>query len=154
MRIDGHTLVPDYLMGIGRFYALETDLGNEPGHVKDPEMYHRRKSYERMFTQYSELIVRRQDRDGTKLYNTAYRIPRDKPLMVLFVTTDESKLALMNDLIMELTENRGCNWFLMKHVPPTAFSAYHKPRPLLTLWTEPWKRAGRPDFYINNMARQ
>jgi hypothetical protein len=150
---DNHRLVPDYLFGIDRFYAVETDLGNEVGRA-DIDLTHRRKTYERMVLQYLELIGRSQDDAGTKLYNTAYRILRNKALLVLFVTTERSKLDLMESIIKQHAPGGACNFILMKHVPAEAFSAYRSPKPLYTLWTEPWKRAGRGDFYINNPARQ
>jgi hypothetical protein len=135
-------LVPDYLFGVDRYYAVETDLGNEVGRAEQP---HLRKTYERMVLQYLALI-------GDKLYHKVYGIPDNKALMVLFVTTDAAKIKLMESIIKE---NVGaCNFILMKHVSAEAFSAYHSPKPLYTLWTEPWKRAGRGDFYINNPARQ
>jgi hypothetical protein len=150
---ENHRLVPDYLFGVDRFYAVETDLGNEVGRA-DIDLTHRRKTYERMVLQYLELIGRSQDDAGTKLYNTAYRIPRNKALLVLFVTTERSKLDLMESIIKQHAPGGACNFILMKHVPAEAFSAFHSPKPLYTLWTEPWKRAGRGDFYINNPARQ
>jgi len=150
---DNHRLVPDYLFGVDRYYAVETDLGNEVGRA-DIDLTHRRKTYERMVLQYLELIGRGQDDAGTKLYNTAYRIPRNKALLVLFVTTERSKLDLMENIIKQHSPGGACNFILMKHVPAEAFSAYHSPKPLYTLWTDPWKRAGRSDFGINNPARQ
>lgn len=135
-------LVPDYLFGIDRYYAIETDLGNEVGRAEEP---HRRKTYERMILQYLRLI-------GDKLYHKAYGILANKALMVLFVTTNAAKIKLMEGIIEQYVD--ACNFILMKHVSVEAFSAYHSPKPLYTLWTEPWKRAGRSDFYINNPARQ
>ncbi len=150
---DNRRLVPDYLFGVDRFYAVETDLGNEVGRA-DIDLTHRRKTYERMVLQYLELIGRSQDDQETKLYNTAYRIPRNKALLVLFVTTQRSQLDLMDSIRREHSPSAACNFILMKNVPAEAFSAYHSPRPLYTLWTEPWKRAGRGDLFINNPARQ
>lgn len=138
---ENHRLVPDYLFGIDRYYAVETDLGNEVGRAEEP---HRRKTYERMVLQYLALI-------GDKTYHEAYKIPANKALLVLFVTTQKSKLDLMESIIKEKVGT--CNFILMKHIPAEAFSAYHSPKPL-DLWTTPWKRVGRPDFYINNPERQ
>ncbi len=146
-----HRLVPDYLFGVDRFYAIETDLGTEVG-KSHPDQFHTRKTLERMVLQYLELIGRSQDDQGTKLYNTAYRIRRNKALLVLFITTEASKLDLMDTIIKE--HIGACNFILMKHVPADAFSAYHSPKPLLNLWTEPWKRTGRSEFFINNPERQ
>jgi|SRR5579863_4555950 len=153
-----HRLVFDYIFGARRrVHPIETDLGSEVGRAgtkkPDTEQFRRRKSYQRMYFQYSELILRSQP-DGGKLYNKAFRIPRENGLMPLFITTSKSKVQLMKDIILEFTDGEGCNWFLMKYVPAKIFSAYESPKPLLELWTGPWERAGRSDFYINNPARQ
>lgn len=149
---DDHRLVFDYIFGAHRFHPVETDLGNEVGRAGD-DQFKRRKSYQRMFLQYSELILRLQP-SGAKLYNEKFRIPREKGLMPLFVTTSEAKLRLMTDIIMDLTGGKGCNWFLIKYVPAAVFSAYNSPKPILDLWSAPWKRVGRRDFYINDPRRQ
>lgn len=151
-RFDKQRLVPDYLMGLDRYYAIETDMGTETGRAS-VDLTHRKKTYQRMFLQYRELIGR-QLPDGSRLYNRVYKIPRDKPLMVLFVTTEKSKLALMKDIIMEATDRKGCNWFLMQHLHSELIDPFMSPEPLVSLWIEPWERAGRPPFYICNPGRQ
>lgn len=153
---DKHKLVPDYVLGLDRYYAIEADLGTETGNAGEtnPDQFYQKKSYDRMVRQYLEFIARKQDDAGTKLYHTAYRIPRHKPLMVLFVSTSERKLKLLESIIMERTEGRGCNFILMQHVPPEMIDPENSPEPLTHLWTMPWKRAGKPDFYISNPGRQ
>lgn len=153
--IDDQSYVPDDLMGFDRYFTLETDLGNEVGRpgerteVEDDEaLYRRRKSYDRMVRQLYGLISK-------GLYKTLYRIPSDKPLMNLFVTTSMPKFLLMKDIIGELTEGRGFNWLLLKHIDRrTIFNPLEDPKPLTNLWREPWERVGNIPFYLNNPERQ
>jgi hypothetical protein len=149
---------PDALFGVDRYFILEIDLGNEVGHATDPKL---RKTYERMVLQILALI-------GSRLYHEKYGIPANKALMALIVSTSQAKIAIIESIILEHTSHLpepGCNFILLKHIPATAFSAHHSPRPLtrlprdtekppIDLWNDPWKRAGRPDFYINNPKRQ
>ena len=134
-------LVPDYLCGIGeRNYAIETDLGNEVGRSSE-----HRKTYERMVSQYKTLI-------DDKLYHEVYKIPDNKPLFVLFVSTSEQKLALLEGIVKDIIGK--CGYILMKHIPAKTFSAYHSPAPRYDLWMELWRRVGYGDFQINNPAKQ
>lgn len=136
-------LVPDSVFGFGkRYFALEADLGNEVGRA---EQSHMRKTYERMVLQYLRFI-------GDKLYHEAYKIPAEQPLLMLFVTTRESKLALIESIIKEHVG--ACNFILSQYVPEEWFSAFHSPKPIYNLCTDSWKRARRPDFNICNPARQ
>ena len=150
---NSHRLVPDYLLGLGRYFAVETDLGNETGEPRE-EVFHEKKSLMRMVLQYFEFIAAKQDVEGTKLYNIHYRIPRNKALLVLFVTTRLSTLNLLERIILKLTDGHGCNFILMQYLDAELIDPYQSPQPIYTLWTGPWKRAGRSDFYINNPARQ
>ena len=135
-----HRLVPDCLCGIGeRYYAIETDLGNEVGRSGE-----HRKTYERMVAQYKTLI-------GDGLYHEAYKIPANMPLLVLFLSTSAPKLKLLKDIV---SEQKAGGYILMKHINEDAFNAYRSPMPLYTLWTDPWGRAGYGDFQINNPAKQ
>ncbi len=146
---DNHRLVPDNLFRVGkwrRYHALETDLGNEQARITDKTRH--RKTLERMILQYAEFVTKR-------LYLKAYGIPTECALTPLFVTTKLETFALMQKLLMEFTAGRGCGWFWMQHIPSEAFSAYHSPKPLHEqLWSGPWKRAGRPDAYINKPEKQ
>src|SRR5665213_2786922 len=144
-----HRLVPDNLFRVGRwrrYHTLETDLGNEVGRAS-PEKFETRKTLERMVLQYNEFVTKR-------LYCEAYNIPVDRPLTPLFVTTNKATLELLTSILMDFSDGKGCGWMCMKYIPAEAFSAYHSPKPILSLWDGPWKRAGRPHFFINNPARQ
>ncbi len=139
--IGDHRLVPDYLCAIDRYYAIETDLGNEVGRASADN----RKTYDRMVAQYQILI-------GDRLYHEAYAIPPNKPMLVLFVSTSKRKLALFENIVRE--KIGACSYILMRHVPEEAFHAYHSPAPMYDLWTAPWRRVGRPDFYLSEAGRQ
>jgi hypothetical protein len=164
--IADQTYVPDNLFGFhlfslddraaqGRYFVLETDFGNEvgrPGERSEAEdeeaLYRRRKSYDRMVRQLHGLIAKR-------LYKTLYRIPDGKPLLALFATTSVPTLNLVKDIINDLTNGKGFNWLLLKHIDREAlFSRFNHPKPLTHLWTEPWERVGNAPFSLNDPERQ
>jgi len=145
-----HRLVPDYVLALDRYCAIELDLGTETGRAGD-DYFHRKKSYQRMVRQYGEFIARKQD-NSLPLYYSKYNIQGRKPLLVLFLTTVKSKLDLMEGIILETLG--PCGYILMQHLDPDLIDPYKSPKPLWHLWTTPWKRAGKSDFYLCNPDRQ
>lgn len=145
--------VPDYLFAAfddhnaaGRYFIVETDLGNEVGKASEP---HLRKTLERMVLQILALI-------GDGVYHQAYRIPANRAMLALIVSTSQAKLDIIERLIIEHTQHTnvpGSNFILTQYLDPDLVDPYKSPKPL-DLWTTPWKRAGRSEFYLNNPARQ
>lgn len=154
--IDDQYYVPDNLQGFNRYLILEMDLGNEvgrPGERSEVEneeaLYRKRKSYDRMVRQLHGLI-------GKLLYKKLYRIPEDRALLALFVTTSVPTLLLFQDIVRELTGGKGFNWLLCKHTPrDVLLSPFNNPKPLVDIcWRQPWDRVGNAPFYLNNPDRQ
>jgi hypothetical protein len=135
--IEGATvnLYPDGLFGLEyihdsekyyRFYCLEFDRGTEP--VKGKK--YSRKSHERNVAQYRQFIAEGKYKDMLGL---------SAGMMVLYVTTSEARMQHL----MEITDN---NYSLFAHA--SQLGGIFKPVKPLDLFTRPWQRHKRHDFYI------
>lgn len=131
--------VPDQLFGIDygndkyRFFAVEADRGTEP---LLPTKSFRLNSILRKILSY-DYILKKKD------YQKLLGIP---VLYPLFVTTSPERARHMAELAKE--ELGHSNLMLFTSVP--GFHVYFKTPSLLPqLFTNPWSRAGKPDFYIN-----
>jgi hypothetical protein len=138
--LGGNSLTPDAMFGIKygnqkRVFLVEADRATEVVRSED----YKRKTAIQNFKQYGKFV-----REG--LYKQHFGIKSG--LMLLFVTVNETRMYNLIDLLMELSNGKGNNYILFKTIP--SFIRFFKPpKPDLALFTEPWKRAGHPDFYID-----
>jgi len=136
-------LIPDALFGIEyssddkksyRFFAIEADRNSEPvfrGNLHQT-------SYLRKILQYREIASR-------KTHQTHFGLPN---LLVLNVTTNEQHMQNIMRFVKEITDGKGSTHLLFKTMPSLA-SLEKAPPPTPYILTEPWQRAGHPDFQID-----
>jgi len=116
------------------FLVQEADCGTEPIDATDND----RSSIRRMFEDYLTIIERR-------TYQTHFGA---NTFMVAIVTTSETRMNSMMALLERMDSGQSAKRFLFKHIP--IFASYRPTAPATGhLLTEPWKRAGFPDFYLN-----
>ena len=111
--------------------GFEADCGTEPLDARDDD----RTSIRSKFAAY--LACLQQD------------VPRRhfgaQTFMAPFVTTSETRMRAMIDLLARMQPGELARRFLFKHAP--AFAATDKPAPATGhMLTEPWQRAGFPPF--------
>ncbi len=136
-------LIPDALFGLEyrhgdkssfRFFIVEADRGTEPSRASK----FNRKSHLRNFLQYRDYI-------GHGLYRE--HLGLNASLLVLNVTSSEATMANMLKLAREVSP-KGNTYQLFQCA--SQFGRYFKPgKPAPELLTEPWTRAGYPDFRLN-----
>jgi len=136
-------LIPDGLFGLEyttgseksyRFFALEAERKNRVwcSNLKQ--------------TSWLKKTLAYRDITARKTYTSHFGLPN---LMVVVVTPTEHKIKTMIDeVVMEVTEDRGSNMFLFRRIPTIGY-AFKAPRPMPELLIDPWKRAGKPDFYLH-----
>jgi hypothetical protein len=136
-------LIPDAIFGIEylsdgkktyRFFALEADRNTEPIYRGNLHQA----SYLRKILQYREIAAR-------KAHLTHFGLPN---LLVLNVTTNEQHMRNILQFVGDITEGKGCTYFLFKTMPSLA-SLEKAPPPTPYILTAPWQRAGHPDFRID-----
>ena len=66
-------------------------------------------------------------------------------LLTLVVTPNQTRITTMKDLILRLTNGKGSKHVLF-HTYPTLKTKDKKVLPMPQLFTDPWQRAGYPDF--------
>lgn len=143
-RPEKRDLIPDAICGIEyryrgearyRFFAIEADRNTEPcrSHRFD------RKSYRRTILQYREFI-------GRGSYKTHYKLRAG--MMVLTVTTNDTHMRHLIDLVAELSKS-GQNSFMLFQAAPQFGFPFKPPSPLLTLLNRAWQRAGHEPFLID-----
>lgn len=116
------------------FLVHEADCGTEPLDATDND----RSSIRRMFEDYLRIIEER-------TYQTHFGA---NTFMVAIVTTGETRMNSMMALLARLNPGQSAKRFLFKHIP--VFTSYQPSAPATGhMLTEPWKRAGFPDFYLN-----
>jgi|SRR5271165_3694828 len=72
------------------------------------------------------------------------------PFYFLFVTDLPARVDGMIKLLLEVTKGKGSPYFLFRYFP--SYDDYEKPPlPMGALITEPYKRAGHPDFFMNEL---
>jgi hypothetical protein len=116
------------------FLVQEADCGTEPIDATDND----RSSIRRMFEDYLTIIEQRtyQKHFGANTF------------MVAIVTTNETRMNSMMALLERMNPGQSAMRFLFKHIP--AFTSYEQSAPATGhMLTEPWKRAGYPDFYLD-----
>jgi len=115
------------------FLVLEADCGTEPIDATDND----RSSMRRMFEDYLTIIEQR-------TYQTHFGA---NTFMVAIVTTNETRMNSMMALVGRMNPGQSAKRFLFKHIP--AFTSYQPSAPATGhILTEPWKRAGFPDFCL------
>lgn len=143
-KTEKHDLIPDAVFALeykypeGKKYLiffLEADRNSEPNRSYNFE----RKNYRRTILQYRELIAKR-------IYKSHYGL--NAGALVLNVTTSHTHMENLIELTKELSLNNKNNFMLYQAVPDFG-TPFKPPPPLLNLLTDPWKRAGSEDFYIN-----
>ena len=116
------------------FLVQEADCGTEPIDATDND----RSSIRRMFEDYLTIIERR-------TYQTHFGA---NTFMVAIVTTNETRMNSMMALLARMNPGQAAKRFLFKHMP--VFNSYKQSAPATGhMLTDPWKRAGFPDFYLN-----
>lgn len=136
-------LVPDALFGLEysadgrktyRFFALEADRNSEP--IARSNLH--QTSYLRKVLQYREIAA-------CKTFLTHWGVPN---LFVLNVTTNEQHKGNIVRFVDGATEGKGSSYLLFKTMPSLA-SLEKAPPPTPCMLTDPWHRAGHPDFRID-----
>ena len=116
------------------FLVQEADCGTEPIDATDND----RSSIRRMFEDYLTIIEQR-------TYQTHFGA---NTFMVAIVTTNATRMNSMIALLERMNPGQSAKRFLFKHIP-----AFTSPKPSAPatghMLTDPWKRAGFPDFYLN-----
>lgn len=114
--------------------GLEADCGTEPIDATDSE----RSSIRAKFRAYLTVL------DGG-IHRKHFGV---NTCMLAFVTTNEARMRSMMALLERMNPGQSAKRFLFKHIP--AFTSY-KPSASATghILTDPWKRSGFPDFYLN-----
>lgn len=116
------------------FLVQEGDCGTEPIDATDSD----RSSIRRMFEDYLTIIEQR-------IYQTHFGA---NTFMVAIVTTNEARLNSMMALLARMNPGQSAKRFLFKHIP--VFTSYKPSAPATGhMLTEPWRRVGFPDFYLN-----
>ncbi len=98
-----------------------------------------RKSAHRNFLQYRQFIAGR-------MYQSAYGITEG--LIVLYVTTNSTRMHSMMDLLLGISEGRGNNYITFACLPELD-TPFKPPPPKFELFTQPYLRAGKEPFFIN-----
>lgn len=126
-------LEPDALFAIGNtYFALEADRGTEPIWRSNLNQT----SYLRKFLQYRHILK-------NKTYITEWGIPN---LMVLHISTRQDRSeALLKFLVEDLHGKSESQCFMSV---PSLTSTAKAPKPLTTLLTDPYQRAGHPPHVI------
>jgi hypothetical protein len=116
------------------FPGIEADCATEPLDTNDAE----RSSIYRKFVTYRAIVF--QD-----IHRTHFGFPN---FFVPFITTNKARMESMMKLLNRITEGKGSKSFLFKTFP--AFTSFEKP-PASTghVLTEPWRRVGYPDIFLN-----
>jgi len=125
----------------GRFYfGLEADCHSETLDPTSPSQMSA-ETIAKKFLKY--LAVNEQE-----LARKIYRL--NGPFFFPFVTDLPTRVESMQRLLLKLTNGKGSPYFLFRYFP--SYDDYEKP-PLPTgdLFTQPWIRAGFPDFYMNEL---
>jgi hypothetical protein len=116
------------------FLVQEADCGTEPIDATDND----RSSIRRMFEDYLTIIEQR-------IYKTHFGA---NTFMVAIITTNETRMNSMMALLERMNPGQSAKRFLFKHIP--VFTSYKPSAPATGhMLTDPWKRAGFPDFYLN-----
>jgi hypothetical protein len=116
------------------FLVQEADCGTEPIDATDND----RSSIRRMFEDYLTIIEQR-------IYQKHFGA---NTFMVAIVTTNETRMNSMMALLERMNTGQAAMRFLFKHIP--VFTSYEQSAPATGhMLTEPWKRAGYPDFYLD-----
>ncbi len=116
------------------FLVQEADCGTEPIDATDND----RSSIRRMFEDYLTIIEQR-------TYHNHFGA---NTFMVAIVTTNETRMSSMMALLARMNPGQSAKRFLFKHIP--AFTSYKQSAPATGhMLTEPWKRAGYPDFHLD-----
>lgn len=136
--VPGGYLKPDKLFGIEhagkRFLVFrETDRSTETLRVSKAS----RKSMEQNILDYREFV-------GRKGYQKYFG---DVPAFVMMHTRTPGRMQNFIDLALELSEGKGIGYMLFRDLPE--FAGYLKPPQPMTDLFGAYKRAGRPDFYLN-----
>jgi hypothetical protein len=101
-----------------------------------------RKSFLRTALQIRELI-------GGGLFREAYGLPVHEGMVALIFTTNENTAKRMLDLLLRLSDGKGNNFICIKVVPQYAGrKGFVAPKPDPATFTGPFRRAGKPDFYL------
>ena len=79
---------------------------------------------------------------SNELYKTQWGMPS---LLTLVVTPNQARIDTMKELILRLTDGKGSKHVLF-HTFPTLKTKGQKVLPMPELFTDPWQRAGHPDF--------
>jgi hypothetical protein len=129
------SVTPDAMFGIRdedgtvRCFLLEVDKGTERNTSSNPNV----QSIEKKLSLYRELI-------GGRRYHDIFNMKSG--LMVIFLTINEGR---MRNFIKLVDDN---NYMLFKNIPD--YQYHIKPPTYMPyLFTEPYLRAGREPFYIN-----
>lgn len=131
-------LMPDAVFGIEyptgvRFFALECDRDHEP--LKRSNL--NQTSYLRKILQYQDVATNR-------TFKKHWGLPN---LLVLNLTTSELHKNKIKDLVLELTEGKGASYLLFKTMP--SLGDFQVAPATGHLLTEPWERAGRDNFRLD-----
>lgn len=135
------TIRPDWPpFGIGRsgkfYFCCGIEFDNETEPLRPRNLA--RSSIVRKFREYLAI-------DEQRVYRTRYGLPH---FHYAFVTTSRGRMQAMMDILRQETGGRGHPRFLFKFFP--AYNSYEKPpAPSGSMLTEPWARAGFPDFFLN-----
>lgn len=119
------------------YYGDETDCHSERLDTKRDDV----SSIIKKFREY--LAISEQ-----KLVEKHYNIPG--PVHFPFITDLSSRVDNMIKLLLEVTDGKGSPHFLFRYFP--SYDDYDKPPPPDGEWFKgAWKRAGYPDFYMNQI---
>ena len=134
-------LIPDAFFGIEygdkrRYFVVEADRSTEN---IDADNLTTRKTVRRNLMQYRQLI-------GRKMYKDAYGI--DAGLIVLYITTNTSRMRSMMDMLLEISGGRGNNFITFATLPELD-TPFKPPPPKYDLFTQPYLRAGNEPFFID-----
>jgi len=127
-------IVRQFAMTTFLFLVQEADCGTEPIAATDAD----RSSIRRMFEDYLAIIAQR-------TYQTHFGA---NTFMVAIVTTNAARMNSMMALLARMNPGDAARRLLFKHIP--VFTAVKPAVPATGhMLTQPWKRVGFPDFYLN-----
>jgi hypothetical protein len=132
---DHEPFMIDYASGATRFFpGFEADCGTEPIDASDMG----RSSIRAKFRAYLNVLHER-------TYKRHYGV---KNCIIPFITNTEARMHSMMALLERMEPGSLAEHIIFTHVP--SFYAFRQTMKAGgQMFTEPWKRAGLPDFYMN-----
>ncbi len=136
------TLVPDDVFFIGygekrRIFGLEIDRATEQ--LNPSSKAGTRKVKRDNLLLWREFI-------GRGLYRDFYGT--DRPMLLLYVTTNLAHMQNLMAMVMEISGGRGNNYMLFKCLPDFG-EDFHPPKTMPSFFSEPWLRADGSPFRID-----